>query len=153
MPGVASLQAGRYYAHPRNTFWPIVGTLFGFDPAAPYAERTQALCAAGVALWDVLHACERPGSLDAHIARDSEIANDLPGFVARHPGLSHIFFNGAAAEACFRRHAQPALAAAGLAYARLPSTSPAHAALSFERKLAAWRRIADVLAVSPTAGR
>lgn len=139
MPGVASLLAGRYYAHGRNAFWPLLGALLGFAADAPYAERTAALRAAGVALWDVLHTCTREGSLDAMIARGSEVPNDLPGFLAAHPQVRHVFFNGAAAEACFRRHVLPRLDADALTLARLPSSSPAHAALSFERKLAAWR--------------
>ncbi|MFN9755203.1 MAG: DNA-deoxyinosine glycosylase, partial [Planctomycetota bacterium] len=65
MPGAASLAAGRDYAPPRNAFWPIAGALFGFGADAPYGERLAGLTAAGVALWDVLAACERPGSLDA----------------------------------------------------------------------------------------
>ncbi len=139
MPGVASLAAGRYYAHSRNAFWSLLGALLGFAADAPYAERTAALRAAGIALWDVLHACTREGSLDAAIERGSEVANDLPGFLAAHPRIAHVFFNGAAAEACFRRHVLPQLDAGALHFARLPSTSPANAASSFERKLAVWR--------------
>ncbi|MBW7900857.1 MAG: DNA-deoxyinosine glycosylase [Rhodocyclaceae bacterium] len=139
MPGVASLVAGRYYAHGRNAFWPLMGALLGFAADAPYEARTAALRAAGVALWDVLHACTREGSLDAAIDRDSEVANDLPGFLAAHPRIRHVFFNGAAAEDCFRRRVLPGLDAAALAFARLPSTSPANAAHSFEKKCAAWR--------------
>lgn len=140
MPGVASLVAGRYYAHARNAFWPLMGALLGFAADAPYAARTAALRAAGVALWDVLHTCARAGSLDAMIDRDSAVANDLPAFFAAHPRVRHVFFNGAAAEDCFRRHVLPHLAAGGaLRLARLPSTSPANAAFSFEQKLAVWR--------------
>ncbi|MBI2306712.1 MAG: DNA-deoxyinosine glycosylase [Rhodocyclales bacterium] len=139
MPGIASLVAGRYYAHARNAFWPVMGALLGFDAAAPYAMRAAALRAAGVALWDVLHTCTREGSLDAMIDKATEIPNDLPGFVAAHPRLTHVFFNGAAAEDCFRRHVLPQLAAGALQCVRLPSTSPANAALSFAQKLAAWQ--------------
>ncbi|MBP7623629.1 MAG: DNA-deoxyinosine glycosylase, partial [Xanthomonadales bacterium] len=85
MPGIASLQALRYYAHPRNQFWPILGELLGFDASADYALRVQALHKAGIAVWDVLAECEREGSLDTSIRRDSEQANDLPGLLAKHP--------------------------------------------------------------------
>lgn len=137
MPGVASLRQGRYYAHPRNAFWPIAAHVFGFDPGLEYALRLQALQAAGVALWDVLQACERPGSLDADIRRDTLVANDFATFLERHPAIVRVCFNGAKAAALYRRHVLPGLAAP-LEYMDLPSTSPAHAAASFERKLAAW---------------
>ncbi len=149
MPGVASLAAGRYYAHARNAFWPLLGALLGFAADAPYAERTAALRAAGIALWDVLHACTRAGSLDVAIERGSEVPNDLPGFLAAHPRITHVFFNGAAAEACFRRHVLPQLGTGAITCVRLPSTSPANASSSFERKLAAWRAaLAPHLAVT-----
>lgn len=141
MPGQASLAANAYYAHPRNAFWPIMAALLGFDADADYAQRIAALKAARIALWDVLHSCTRPGSLDADIAPDSLVANDLPAFLQQHPAIQRVFFNGAKAEACYRKHVAPALATTSLQCMRLPSTSPAHAALSLERKLAAWRVI------------
>ncbi|SAI71519.1 G:T/U mismatch-specific DNA glycosylase [Bordetella ansorpii] len=143
MPGVASLAAVRYYAHPRNAFWPISATLLGFDLALPYEARIQALNDAGVALWDVLAACERPGSLDAAIDSQSAQANDFAGFLAAHPHIRRICFNGGSAQALFRRHVLPALSQShpDMAYAALPSTSPAHAAMPFAAKLQAWRPI------------
>ena len=138
MPGVASLKANQYYAHAQNGFWPIVGTLLGFDPRAPYPQRVQALRTARIAVWDVLHSCVRPGSLDARI--EQEIANDFAAFFRTHRGITHVFFNGAKAEASFKRHVLPVMKVK-LRMARLPSTSPAHASLPFRRKLAAWRAI------------
>lgn len=143
MPGVASLKAVRYYAHPRNAFWPIAATLLGFDVALPYEARIEALNEAGVALWDVLAACERPGSLDAAIDAQSAQANDFAGFLTAHPGITRICFNGGSAQALFRRHVLPALSKSHpeMEYAALPSTSPAHAAMPFAAKLEAWRPV------------
>ena len=146
MPGVESLRAGRYYAHPRNAFWRIMGELVGASPELSYARRIRRLREAGIALWDVLAACIRPGSLDAAIDPDSIITNDLPAFLARHPAITHVFFNGAAAERCFRRHVEPALENGALRLQRLPSTSPAHAALSYAKKLRSWSVISRALA-------
>jgi len=141
MPGVASLRRQQYYAHPRNAFWPIAATLCGFDAQADYARRVAALTAAGVALWDVVQACERPGSLDADIAAASVVPNDFEAFLRAHPGIVRIGFNGAKAAALYRRHVLPGLAIGrSLEYLDLPSTSPAHAAMSRDDKLAAWRR-------------
>lgn len=138
MPGAASLAASRYYAHPRNAFWPVMGQLLGFDPAAPYAKRVAALKAARIAVWDVLHSCVREGSLDTSI--EDEIANDFAAFFRGHPRITHVFFNGAKAETSWRRHVSGEIGH-GLRFARLPSTSPAHASLTPKRKLAAWRAI------------
>jgi hypoxanthine-DNA glycosylase len=143
MPGAESLRSRQYYAHPHNAFWPIMGALLGFDARAPYARRARSLKAARIALWDVLHSCTREGSLDTRI--EDETANDFAVFFRNHPALTHVFFNGAKAEASFRRHVQPRLGGAlrgrALRLVRLPSTSPAHAGLPRARKLAAWRAI------------
>ena len=139
MPGQASLTANAYYAHPRNAFWPIICALLEIDAGSPYEQRVAALLMAKIAVWDVLQSCIRPGSLDADIDPASAVANDLPGFLATHPAITRIYFNGAKAESCFRQHVLPSINAGGTTLSRLPSTSPAHAALSFEKKLAAWR--------------
>jgi TDG/mug DNA glycosylase family protein len=139
MPGVASLRQARYYAHPRNAFWPIAASVLGFDAGLDYAGRLQALQASGVALWDVLQACERPGSLDADIRNHTLVTNDFAAFLSRHPAIVRVCFNGAKAAALYRRHVLPGLAVR-LEYLDLPSTSPAHAAASYDEKLAAWGR-------------
>lgn len=138
MPGAASLDAARYYAHPRNLFWPIMGALFDAGPDLDYLERLGRLEAAGVALWDVAAECVRPGSLDARIDAGSVVPNDIAGLLARHARIERICFNGAAAATLFRRHVQPARARWPTCV-RLPSTSPAHAAMDRHAKLAAWR--------------
>ncbi|MGH8444925.1 MAG: DNA-deoxyinosine glycosylase [Solimonas sp.] len=141
MPGEASLRAQRYYAHPRNLFWPFMGALFGAGPELDYAQRLLALHAHGVAVWDVLAACVRPGSLDGRIERGSEVANDFAGFRAAHPQLERICFNGGKAAEAFERHVARRLPAvvAGLALLALPSTSPANAGQPRDAKFAAWR--------------
>jgi hypoxanthine-DNA glycosylase len=140
MPGVASLTSGQYYAHPQNAFWRIMQAALGFAPDAAYEARVRAVQQANIAVWDVLQLCERPGSLDASIRRDSEVANDFATFFARHPAISQVFFNGAAAEACFKRHCAALLRDGRYAFQRLPSTSPAHASLRFEQKQALWHQ-------------
>ncbi|NJD25196.1 MAG: DNA-deoxyinosine glycosylase [Betaproteobacteria bacterium] len=150
MPGRASLTAGQYYAHPRNAFWPIMGALLGFDPAIAYGERCARLSGAGIALWDVIQTCRRRGSLDAGIEAGSLIGNDIPAFLAAHPGIRTIFFNGAAAATTFRRQ-HAAEFPRELALIRLPSSSPAYAGLAFPAKLDAWCAISKALQQSPVA--
>lgn len=133
MPGEESLRRREYYAHPRNAFWRIAGALWGFDAGVPYAERLEALQRAGVALWDVLGSCRRKGSLDADI--EDAVPNDLPGLLAKCPGVRTIGCNGGAAFAALKRFF-PEL---GARAARLPSTSPAAAMWREAEKLAMWR--------------
>lgn len=146
MPGAASLRAGRYYAYPHNAFWPIMGELFGAGPEVAYAKRILLIKRAGLAVWDVMASCVREGSLDSDIDEASIVPNDFPAFFDAHAQIGHVFFNGARAEACFRRYVSPQLSDRGLKFTRLPSTSPAHASLSLTQKVKAWRAIADALA-------
>jgi len=143
MPGARSLADAQYYAHPQNVFWRIAGALFEFDSALPYAERCEALRTARVALWDVLRECVRPGSLDSAIVETSIEPNDLAGFLDAHPAIQLICFNGAKAEQSFSRHVLPRLSDRhrDIPRHRLPSTSPAHAGMDFETKLARWQTV------------
>ncbi len=136
MPGIASLQAGEYYAHPRNAFWPIMGALYGAGPELVYAQRVAALKTNGVAVWDVLQSCVREGSLDADIRE--EVPNDFFAFFARHKNIRCIGLNGGKAAASFQKHAVRFLPV-GANVLALPSTSPAHAARGMEEKCAIWR--------------
>jgi hypoxanthine-DNA glycosylase len=132
-PSVASLQAQQYYAHPRNHFWPILCALWGTDlRALPYAQRIAFARAKGLGIWDVYAACRREGSLDSAI-EDAEL-NDLASLVAGTPQLQAIAHNGSESARAMR-----ITRALGLPVTRLPSTSPANASWSFDRKLAAWR--------------
>jgi TDG/mug DNA glycosylase family protein len=197
VPSRRSLEAGQYYAHPRNAFWPIMERLFARDagpgnvspgragpgdvcprdegpsgtggrdagpgaraPGAPrlaYEARSALLLEARVAVWDVLRAAERPGSLDADIS--APVTNDFATFFARHPAVRTVFFKGTKARALWARNVAPALPAglepaevapallAGLdlRLVTLPSTSPANAALTFADKLAAWQVVRDAV--------
>ncbi|ENO74552.1 hypothetical protein C664_19600 [Thauera sp. 63] len=145
MPGAASLAAQEYYAQPRNAFWPIMGVLFGAGPALPYAERLQRLNSAGIALWDVIAACERDGSKDNAIAPNSIEANDFAGLFRDCPHIRHVFFNGATAEKVFRRYVQNRIGTLELFLTRLPSTSPTYASLHFDAKLAAWQAVSSAV--------
>jgi TDG/mug DNA glycosylase family protein len=140
MPSEASLAAGQYYAFRHNQFWRIAGEICGFDADAPYARRKAALKRRRIALWDVVASCVRPGSLDASIRNDSIRANEFTVFLARHPGIRRVCFNGRKAESAWRRHVAPRLPKSlALEYRLLPSTSPAHAGMGYRSKLRAWR--------------
>jgi hypoxanthine-DNA glycosylase len=138
MPSVMSLAGQQYYGNPRNTFWRIAGELLGFTADAPYEDRVAALIDHGIAVWDVLKSCRRKGSLDSAVERDSMLPNDFSALRDAWPGIGRVYFNGAAAEANYRKLVRVDRL---LTYRRLPSTSPAHT-MAYKAKLAAWRAIA-----------
>ena len=114
--------------------------LVGFDPAASYLRRARAIAGAGIAVWDVVGSCIRPGSLDTSIRNDSIVANEFAAFLARHRRIARVCFNGRKAEAAWRRHVLGALPVVRqLDYRLLPSTSPAHAGMGYRDKLRIWR--------------
>lgn len=147
MPGIKSLQAQQYYAHPQNSFWPIMAAVFDM-PVSTYPERVKLIEQSGLALWDVLKCCERHGSLDTNIDDDTIEVNDFAGFFAAHPDVTHVFFNGTKASAEFRRRVLPDLPEeirTRLDFLLLPSTSPARANMANPLKLKAWRRALGLL--------
>ena len=137
-PSVVSLARQQYYAHPQNHFWPILQAIWPASPlvtsADSYEKRSMWLLDRGLGVWDVYASCERAGSLDAAI-RNGEV-NDFASLKQRCPQLTAIAHNGGESF----RHAKYT-AALGLPVYKLPSTSPANASWSFERKLAAWRAV------------
>ncbi|ADE10408.1 DNA-deoxyinosine glycosylase [Sideroxydans lithotrophicus] len=137
MPGKESLRQHQYYAHPQNAFWKIMGELVGAHPSLPYAQRLGLLKSSGIALWDVLASCVRESSLDTHIRE--EIGNDFTAFFVQHPCITHVYFNGAKAEQSFKRFVLGKQKLPALEFARLPSTSPAHAGMHYADKLQAWQ--------------
>ncbi|MGD7036909.1 DNA-deoxyinosine glycosylase [Methylotuvimicrobium buryatense] len=141
MPSVASLSKGEYYGHPRNGFWLIMRQLFGAGPELDYLKRSRILIEHHLAVWDVLQTCYRPGSADANIDVDSIKINDFNRFFEHHRDIKRVLFNGGAAESLYRKRVLPILNSRFnyLEYQRVPSTSPAYAAMSLERKTMAWK--------------
>jgi double-stranded uracil-DNA glycosylase len=140
LPGEASLAAGRYYAHPQNQFWRLIGEVTQRNIASlDYEARISALLAAKIGLWDTVASAQREGSLDGAL-REVERA-DLPELVATLPALRTIAFNGATAAKIGRK----ALCNTTLALIDLPSSSPAHAAMTFAQKAERWKYLREFL--------
>ena len=134
-PGVASLRAQQYYGHPRNHFWPILSALWEVDLVAmPYERRLDEVCKRGLGIWDVYASCLREGSLDSAIEQAQLV--DFSRLRALAPRLEAIAHNGGESARAMRY-----TRSFGLPVYRLPSTSPANASWSFDRKLAAWRPV------------
>ena len=137
-PGATSLARQQYYAHPQNAFWRILQAIWPSSPyeirADSYQNRIDWMLDQGIGLWDVYASCERSGSLDSAIQQP--LANDLAGLMQRCPQLQVIAHNGGESF----KHAR-LTRSLGLPVYRLPSTSPANASWSFERKLAVWREV------------
>jgi hypoxanthine-DNA glycosylase len=140
LPGVRSLEQGEYYAHLRNCFWWIMGELVGASPEMAYADRLNQLRKSGIALWDVCRSAERAGSSDANILLPTVEPNDFLSFLANHPRIELICFNGHPAEKLFRSKVAPSLTGMRPIPLRvLDSTSPASARVTREEKLSRWR--------------
>lgn len=137
LPGRRSLETGQYYAHPRNGFWPIMRSLAG--ATGDYEQRCERLKDAGIAVWDVLHAAVRPGSLDSRISLKTAQTNDFESFFSRHMSIECVAFNGRKAEALFLKQVEPLLGLELPKACLLPSTSPAHASLTVGEKASIWR--------------
>ena len=134
LPGDMSLAADRYYANPRNRFWQLAGEVIDRSnlPDLDYEERLAALLSSGIGLWDAVASAERPGSLDSAIRNVQPAA--LLDLARSMPQLQAVAFNGKASAKISR----PQLADAGYVLIDLPSSSPAHAAKSYEQKQQAW---------------
>lgn len=157
-PGVASLRARQYYGHPQNHFWPILGAIFAVSAHhavfSSYQSRSEWLLQRNIGVWDIYAACEREGSLDSAIR--NAVLNDFSTLQTRCPDLQAVVHNGAESFRHAQRvmdslHAATSVTSAEVLWPRvnceriqshrLPSTSPANASWSFERKLAAWREV------------
>lgn len=148
MPGIASLEAQHYYAHPRNGFWPIMAALLNEIWPDDFNQRYMLLKQHHIALWDVMKSCVRTGSLDQNIDEASIIANDFEAFLTEHPDITDIFFNGQKATQSFKKYAAQSLSpaiASRITMHTLPSSSPAMASLNLETKTEKWRPIQDAL--------
>jgi hypoxanthine-DNA glycosylase len=145
LPGRKSLQMQQYYAHPQNAFWKLIAQIFSVESSLPYTRKLRILTANRIALWDVLAAAERPGSLDSSIVHASARANDFAAFYRSHPRIRRVIFNGRKAEELYQRFVLPGLPAGfdALTYESLPSTSPAYAGMTFAKKLERWRTIKE----------
>lgn len=143
-PSQQSLSEQRYYANPRNQFWPIIAALFSTSGLPEnYQKRLQLIENNNLALWDVIYQCKRPGSLDSNIVKTSLLVNDFSLLFKNAPNIKNIFFNGKTAEKLFKTHVlkQNPSYLSGINLHVLPSTSPAHAKLAFNEKLALWSSI------------
>jgi len=144
-PGVTSLEKQQYYAYPRNSFWKIILSLLDLSDSLAYAERIAALIERNIALWDVLYSCSRSGSLDSAIESGSIVANDFTTFFEIHPLIKAIFFNGNKAETEFFKQVAPFVNLSCNVFYKLPSTSPAMAAMTVDQKKEAWSIIKSYL--------
>lgn len=143
MPGKISLAQQQYYAHPQNVFWRILGEFLHFDARSNYATRVELIKQAHIAVWDVLKFCVRESSLDADIETASEVPNEIAQLLKTQRTIQRVCFNGAKAAQLYRRHIASQLPDnfRNIEYCALPSTSPAHAAMNYARKLTAWQVI------------
>jgi hypoxanthine-DNA glycosylase len=133
MPGEESLRQQQYYAHKQNLFWKILSQVLHEPFTLDYEERKQMLLRHHIALWDTCQSCVRKGSLDSDIK--DVVPNTIDVLIKKYTNIKTIAFNGKKAEALYNKyfgHLEH------INYLPLPSTSPANASISMDRKLAAW---------------
>lgn len=140
MPGPVALKKKEYYGFPGNHFWKIMQGLFELRGDLSYQKKIALLKENHIALWDVIGSCRRVGASDSTIRDVSP--NNIPALIRRHKHIRTIFLNGKTAEKLYRRYFGLEIKVS--AY-YLPSTSPAHASMSYEKKLSAWRVILPYL--------
>jgi len=147
MPSQTSLDEHQYYAHPRNSFWFIIESLFSGHSQLSYQQRIRLLQDNNIAVWDVLKNCIRAGSLDSAIEQQSIITNDFNSFYRKYPSIKYVFFNGTKSETEYNKRVLPTLTTqfSHLKTTRLPSTSPAMAKLNPNEKLEYWSIIREYL--------
>lgn len=135
MPSPRSRETGFYYNHPQNRFWRVMAALFDIPVPATNAEKEQLMLEHGIALWDVLAECTIEGASDGTIAEC--VPNDISWLLER-TSISTIFCTGAKATDLYRKHCEPLT---GIPCTRLPSTSPANAAVSLNRLIESYEQI------------
>ncbi|MCK5686709.1 DNA-deoxyinosine glycosylase [bacterium] len=147
MPGVDSLKKLQYYGHSRNSFWYIIFSLTHTEFSTDYNLRKKCLLKNRIAVWDVMKSCNRKGSLDSAIKKNSIITNNFKTFFEKYPLINNVFFNGATAQNEFNRKVLPEISGLfnHIKYHRLPSTSPAMAMMKREEKLVKWGLIIETL--------
>ena len=140
LPGQVSLQRAQYYAHPRNAFWPIISALLDLPPDMPYEKRVESLTRHGIALWDVHAKAHRKGSLDSDIRDDEQ--NDFIWFFQKYKKIRLICFNGNTAARIYERKILPGLPlkVQAIPSVLLPSTSPAYASMTLQKKMSVWHQ-------------
>ena len=131
-PSPESWRQGFYYGHPRNRFWPLLAQLCGAETPQTVGQKRALILQNGLALWDVLESCTVTGASDASIK--DPVPVDLAALLKAAP-IRAVLCNGAAAHRLYAKYMQPV---SGIEAVRLPSTSPANAALSMDRLAAAW---------------
>ncbi len=142
MPGVQSLMKQEYYANKQNSFWRIIFSLFGEEPASDYNEKKKFILKHHIALWDVLEACDREGSLDSDIKNPKP--NDFVSLFNKYTGIKSVYFNGSPAETLFKRYVKAKIERNDLKYHRLPSTSPTYT-VGFAEKFNKWKVVLEEL--------
>ena len=140
MPGVTSLAARQYYAHPQNRFWRLMFRLLDDTSEVPadYQARLSLLLRHHIALWDSIDSCDRQGSLDSDIK--NETGSDISSLLDAYPNIRTICLNGAKSFQAFRKYNRSLLDRPQLVIHPLPSTSPANARWSFDRLLPVWQK-------------
>ena len=132
-PSIQSFEKNFYYAHPRNQFWKILESVTSY-PANTRDQRLWLLKECKLGLWDMVKGCSRENSLDSSL--ENEEVNELDAFLEAHPSITRLAFTGRKAEALYKTH----FSHLGIETVYLPSPSAAYAKMSFDQKVAEYKK-------------
>ena len=138
MPGVKSLEAQQYYAHPQNRFWKVMGFICKTPdlPKLEYYKKLKTLLENNIALWDTIKSCKREGSLDSDI--QNETPNDIRKLLKRYPKIKIICLNGNKSYTAFKKYFPDLLEK--YSCLKMLSTSPANARYSKDELMKEWEK-------------
>lgn len=132
-PSVKSREGEFYYHHPQNRFWKVISALTEEKLPQTIEDKKIMLLKHRIAIWDVIYQCDIYGSSDSSIK--NVIPNNINQILNQCP-IEQIFANGDKAYQLYKKYCLPATKRECI---KLPSTSPANAAWSFEKLLAVWK--------------
>lgn len=141
LPGIKSLELGEYYSNSSNKFWDILSQIYEKTIPISYKDKIEWLHKQNIALWDILKAAARDGSLDSNIQHPE--ANDILSFITSHPHLRMIVFNGSKPQEYFNNYMGNTSIPIGIKLLTLPSTSSANTHLTFNEKVKQWSKILE----------
>ena len=139
VPSPKSREQAFYYGHPQNRFWKVLAAVFHAPIPQNTEEKRELALSHHIALWDSIEECDIRGASDSSIR--NPVPTDIPSLLAKTK-VTRIYATGATAYKYYQLLNYPRT---GIEAVRLPSTSPANCAVSFDELVTAYSVITEHL--------